>query len=161
MFFQSINPYTQQIVGTYDVLSREQLLHKIRLSEIAFKQWRLTTFYERANKMKTLAILLRTNKIDLAKLITLEMGKSILESEAEIEKSAVNCEYYADHAERSLGDELGTTIFSNKTVYDPLGAVFAIMPWNYPFWQVFRYAAPTIMAGNVTLLKRTKCYGMC
>lgn len=153
MFFQSINPYTQQIVGTYDVLSREQLLHKIRLSEIAFKQWRLTTFYERANKMKTLAILLRTNKIDLAKLITLEMGKSILESEAEIEKSAVNCEYYADHAGRLLGDELGTTIFPSKTVYDPLGAVFAIMPWNYPFWQVFRYAVPTIMAGNVTLLK--------
>ncbi|MCF6140860.1 NAD-dependent succinate-semialdehyde dehydrogenase [Flavobacterium sp. K77] len=153
MIFKSINPYTQEIVATHSILTTTQLHQKINLADNAFHHWKITSFQERALKMKRLADLLRLNKTELALLITSEMGKVLAESEAEIEKSALNCEYYAEHAEQLLKEEINATRFSSKTVYDPLGAVFAIMPWNYPFWQVFRYAAPTIMAGNVTLLK--------
>lgn len=153
MIFKSINPYTQEIVGTHPILTSVQLRQKISLADKGFHYWKTTSFNDRTVKMKRLADLLRLNKTELALLITSEMGKVLAESEAEIEKSALNCEYYAEKAEQLLKEEINSTRFNSKTVFDPLGAVFAIMPWNYPFWQVFRYAAPTIMAGNVTLLK--------
>jgi succinate-semialdehyde dehydrogenase / glutarate-semialdehyde dehydrogenase len=141
MIFKSINPFTQEVIAEHEVLTNAQLSSKIKTSELTFKNWRTTTFQERALKMRNLA------------LITREMGKILSEAVAEVEKSAENCDFYADNAERMLKDEYYDTAFKSMTVYDPLGAVFAIMPWNYPFWQVLRYAAPTIMAGNVTLLK--------
>lgn len=153
MIFKSINPYTQEIVVTHPILTSVQLRQKISLADKGFHYWKTTSFEDRTVKMKRLADLLRLNKTELALLITSEMGKVLAESEAEIEKSALNCEYYAEKAEQLLKEVINSTRFNSKTVYDPLGAVFAIMPWNYPFWQVFRYAAPTIMAGNVTLLK--------
>jgi succinate-semialdehyde dehydrogenase/glutarate-semialdehyde dehydrogenase len=103
--------------------------------------------------MQNLAHVLRENKGKLGLLITNEMGKILPESIAEVEKSAGNCDFYAENAEQMLKDEYYDTPFKSMSVYDPMGAVFAIMPWNYPFWQVLRYAAPAIMAGNVTLLK--------
>lgn len=153
MIFNSINPFTQEIIAEHEVLTNLQLNQKIDSSKRAYKLWRNTSFEERADKMKNLAQFLRANKEKLGLLITNEMGKILSESISEVEKSAANCDFYADHAEQMLKDEYYDTPFKSMSVYDPMGAVFAIMPWNYPFWQVLRYAAPAIMAGNVTLLK--------
>ena len=153
MIFKSINPFSQEVIAEHEVLTNSQLNQKLQLSESAFKIWKNTSFQERADKMRKLANILRENKEKLALLITNEMGKIISESIAEVEKSAANCDFYAEHAAEMLKDEYYDTPFKSMSVYDPMGAVFAIMPWNYPFWQVLRYAAPAIMAGNVTLLK--------
>ncbi|MFV8340271.1 NAD-dependent succinate-semialdehyde dehydrogenase [Flavobacterium sp. LB3P21] len=153
MVFKSINPFTQLIIAEHEVLTNAQLNQKLQLSERAFKNWRQTTFGQRADMMKKLANILRENKAALGLLITNEMGKVLSESISEVEKSAGNCDFYAENAEKMLKDEYYDTPFKSMSVYDPMGAVFAIMPWNYPFWQVLRYAAPAIMAGNVTLLK--------
>lgn len=153
MVFKSINPFTQLIIAEHEVLTNAQLNQKLQLSERAFKNWRQTTFEQRAVMMKHLANILREKKEELGLLITNEMGKVLPESISEVEKSAGNCDFYAENAEKILKDEQYDTPFKGMSVYDPMGAVFAIMPWNYPFWQVLRYAAPAIMAGNVTLLK--------
>jgi succinate-semialdehyde dehydrogenase/glutarate-semialdehyde dehydrogenase len=153
MIFKSINPFSQEVIAEHEVLTNTQLMQKLKLSESAFKNWRATTFQERADKMKKLANILRANKDELGLLITNEMGKILPEGIAEVEKSAGNCDFYAENAEKMLKDEYYDTPFKSMSVYDPMGAVLAIMPWNYPFWQVLRYAAPAIMAGNVTLLK--------
>ena len=155
MIFKSINPFSQEVIAEHEVLTNAQLNHKLKLSENAFKDWKTTSFQQRADKMQRLAGILRENKEKLGLLITNEMGKIIAESIAEVEKSASNCDFYAEHAEEMLQDEYYSTPFKSMSVYDPMGAVFAIMPWNYPFWQVLRYAAPAIMAGNVTLLKHS------
>ncbi|MFV8325482.1 NAD-dependent succinate-semialdehyde dehydrogenase [Flavobacterium sp. ZS1P14] len=156
MIFKSINPFSGEIIGEHEVLTNSQLNHKLELSENAFKNWRITSFQERADKMKKLANILRANKEELGLLITSEMGKIISEAISEVEKSAGNCDFYAANAEKMLKDETYDTPFTSMSVYDPMGTVFAIMPWNYPFWQVLRYAAPAIMAGNVTLLKHAR-----
>ena len=153
MIFKSINPFSQEVIAEHEVLTDIQLNKKLQLSESAFKKWKTTSFQERAGKMQNLAHVLRENKGKLGLLITNEMGKILPESIAEVEKSAGNCDFYAENAEQMLKDEYYDTPFKSMSVYDPMGAVFAIMPWNYPFWQVLRYAAPAIMAGNVTLLK--------
>ncbi|MFI0490153.1 NAD-dependent succinate-semialdehyde dehydrogenase [Flavobacterium sp.] len=153
MIIKSINPYSQAVIAEYEVLTNSQLSKKIELAEKAFKNWRNTTFQERADKMQNLANILRVKKEELGLLITSEMGKIRSEGISEVEKSAGNCDFYAVHAEEMLKDIYYDTPFKSMSVYDPSGAVFAIMPWNYPFWQVLRYAAPAIMAGNVTLLK--------
>ena len=153
MVFKSINPFSQLIIAEHEVLTNAQLNQKLQLSERAFKNWRQTTFEQRADRMKKLANILRENKAALGLLITNEMGKVLSESISEVEKSAGNCDFYAENAEKMLKDEYYDTPFKSMSVYDPMGTVFAIMPWNYPFWQVLRYAAPAIMAGNVTLLK--------
>jgi succinate-semialdehyde dehydrogenase / glutarate-semialdehyde dehydrogenase len=153
MIFKSINPFTQTVISEHEVLSNAQLNQKLELAESTFKNWRNTSFQERADKMQKFANILRANKNELGLLITNEMGKILAEAIAEVEKSAGNCNFYAENAEKMLKDELYDTPFKSMSVYDPSGAVFAIMPWNYPFWQVLRYAAPAIMAGNVTLLK--------
>lgn len=153
MTFKSINPFSQEIIAEYEALTNSQLNKKLELAETAFKNWKNTSFQERADKMQKLANILRANKEKLGLIITSEMGKIISESIGEVEKSASNCDYYAEHAEQMLKDEYYDTPFKSMSVYDPMGAVFAVMPWNYPFWQVLRYAAPAIMAGNVTLLK--------
>lgn len=153
MVFKSINPFSQLIIAEHEVLTNAQLNQKLQLSERAFKNWKQTTFEQRADRMKKLANILREKKEELGLLITTEMGKVLSESISEVEKSAGNCDFYAENAEKMLKDEYYETPFKSMSVYDPMGAVFAIMPWNYPFWQVLRYAAPAIMAGNVTLLK--------
>jgi succinate-semialdehyde dehydrogenase/glutarate-semialdehyde dehydrogenase len=153
MIFKSINPFSRAIIAEHEVLTNAKLNQKLKISESAFKNWRNTSFQERADKMKKLAHVLRANKDGLGLLITNEMGKILSEGISEVEKSAGNCDFYAENAEKMLKDQQYDTPFRSLSVYDPMGAVFAIMPWNYPFWQVLRYAAPAIMAGNVTLLK--------
>ncbi|WP_188049759.1 NAD-dependent succinate-semialdehyde dehydrogenase [Flavobacterium sp. GP15] len=153
MIFKSINPFTQEVIAEYESLTNAALNKKITLAENAFSKWKQTSFQERAEMMQKLANILRENKQKLGLLITNEMGKILSESVAEVEKSSSNCDYYAENAEQMLKDVYYETPFKSMSVYDPMGAVFAVMPWNYPFWQVLRYAAPAIMAGNVTLLK--------
>jgi succinate-semialdehyde dehydrogenase/glutarate-semialdehyde dehydrogenase len=153
MIIKSINPYSQAVIAEHEVLTNAQLAQKIELSEKAFKNWRNTTFQEKADKMKKLANILRARKEELGLLITNEMGKILSEGVSEVEKSAGNCDFYAENAEKMLKDVYYDTPFKSMSVYDPSGAIFAVMPWNYPFWQVLRYAAPAVMAGNVTILK--------
>ncbi|NDP28899.1 MAG: aldehyde dehydrogenase family protein, partial [Flavobacterium sp.] len=153
MTIKSINPYSQALIAEHEVLTNAQLAQKMELSEKAYKSWSTTTFQERADKMKKLANILRAKKEELGLLITNEMGKIISEGVSEVEKSAGNCDFYAENAEKMLKDIYYDTPFKSLSVYDPTGAIFAVMPWNYPFWQVLRYAAPAVMAGNVTILK--------
>jgi succinate-semialdehyde dehydrogenase/glutarate-semialdehyde dehydrogenase len=153
MIIKSVNPYSQAVIAEHEILTNAQLAQKIELSEKAFKNWRNTTFQERADKMEKLANILRARKEELGLLITNEMGKILSEGVSEVEKSAGNCDFYAENAEKMLKDVYYDTPFKSMTVYDPSGAIFAVMPWNYPFWQVLRYAAPAVMAGNVTILK--------
>lgn len=151
--FKSVNPYTQSEIAEHIILSNSELEKKLKLTETAYKYWRNTSFEERAEKMKKVAKLLLAKKEGLGLLITNEMGKILPEAIAEVEKSAGNCDFYAEKAEEILKEIYYDTPFKSMSVFDPMGAVLGIMPWNYPFWQVFRYVAPVIMSGNVALLK--------
>jgi len=120
----------------------------------AFLEWRKTDFSFRASLMKNAAQILREGKEHYGKILTLEMGKPITQATAEVEKCALVCEYYSDNAEKILSEEIVQTDASQSYVrFDPIGIVLAVMPWNFPFWQVFRFAAPALMAGNVCMLK--------
>jgi succinate-semialdehyde dehydrogenase / glutarate-semialdehyde dehydrogenase len=154
MIFKSINPYNLETVAEYEALSDAQIQQKLDTAVTAFKAWKKTSFAHRAELMhRVVAILLRDSEA-FANLITTEMGKIIAESRAEIAKSAGHTAYFADNTEVMMRDDI-VPFEGHKAMisFDPIGCIFAIMPWNYPFWQVFRYAAPTIMAGNVTILK--------
>jgi succinate-semialdehyde dehydrogenase/glutarate-semialdehyde dehydrogenase len=154
MTFQSINPYTRQVIASYEAESPEAIQQKIALASQAQQHWRLLTMTERGEQFKKLAVYLREHKESLAQLITDEMGKIIAEARAEVEKCAAQCDYYAEHAAQLIqADEIPTEAAYSGVQYQPLGVVFAIMPWNFPFWQVFRYAVPALMAGNATILK--------
>ncbi len=151
---QSINPYTNKVVKTYDPLTEKEINAALVKAEGAFKKWQNTDFSDRSANMHRCAMVLRNERDELANLMTMEMGKPITESRAEIEKCAWVCDYYADEAEDFLRSRPVETDASNSFIrYEPLGAILAVMPWNFPFWQVFRFAAPTLMAGNVGLLK--------
>ena len=154
MTFNSINPYTNQIVGAYTAQTTEEVNTMLNNSQAAFVAWRKTSFADRSKLLLKAADIL-TNKVDeFAQMISLEMGKPITESRAEVNKCAWVCKYYAENAEGFLMDEYIETEASKSFVkHSPIGTVFAIMPWNFPFWQVFRFAAPTLMAGNTALLK--------
>lgn len=152
--FQSVNPYTGNVIAEYEQLSDAALQQKIDLSASAFRHWRTTSFEQRAAVIIRMGELLRERKETLAHLMTAEMGKVLAESRAEIEKSAANCDYYAANAQAMLQDEIVPIAgLKSSIVYDPIGCLFAVMPWNFPLWQILRYAAPALMAGNVTILK--------
>ncbi len=152
--FRSIYPYTQEILAEYPLMNDTQLDQVIRNTSSACKTWRKYSFSERAVVLKNVSAILRRDTEMLSTLITREMGKIIGEARAEVEKCALTAEFYAVHAESFLNDETLDAGFTKSFItYQPLGTVLAIMPWNFPFWQVFRYAAPTLMAGNTTLLK--------
>ena len=154
MTFQSINPYSQQVIDTHPSLDDQGIENTLRGCDEAFQQWRKVPYPERAKSLLKLAVLLREQKKQLALTATREMGKTLGEAEAEVEKCAWVCEYYAEHAADFLKDEVIATDASRSFVrYDPIGTVLAIMPWNFPYWQVFRFAAPAVMAGNCGLLK--------
>jgi succinate-semialdehyde dehydrogenase/glutarate-semialdehyde dehydrogenase len=151
---QSINPYTLKEVYSIKEFSFEQAKAAIDTADECFKSWRTRSFSKRSDHMLAAAEELKKNKETYAEDITLEMGKPISQSIAEIEKCAWVCEYYAENAERQLANKsIETDALESYVSYEPLGAVLAVMPWNYPFWQVFRFAAPALMAGNVGLLK--------
>lgn len=154
MSLKSINPATGEKIKDYETMSDMELADILSASHDAFLQWRYVTFKERAKHLKKAGGILRAEKERLAKLITMEMGKPIGEARAEIEKCAWACDFYADQAETFLAPEIVETGGVKSYVsFQPLGTVLAIMPWNFPFWQVFRFAAPTTMAGNAILLK--------
>lgn len=150
----SHNPATGETIKSYEAHSESQLEAKLELASRTFSQWRRGDFASRARLMKAAAEVLRKNKSRYAKRMTAEMGKLTREGESEIEKCAWVCDYYADHAEAFLAEEpVHSDAAYSAIVYQPLGPVLAVMPWNFPFWQVFRFAAPNLMAGNVGLLK--------
>ncbi|MCA9736912.1 MAG: NAD-dependent succinate-semialdehyde dehydrogenase [Gemmatimonadetes bacterium] len=152
--YVSINPATGQQTGTWDCLPTADLRSVLRTAESAFATWRGTGFDERARLLRRVAALLREQKTEHGRLMAEEMGKPIRAGESEAEKCAWACDYYAEHAERFLADESADTDASRSYVaYRPLGPVLAVMPWNFPYWQVIRFAAPALMAGNTVLLK--------
>lgn len=154
MFLISINPATGQRIHIYGSHSSVQLEAALKQAHAAFLGWRELSPTTRAKHLRALARTLRTQRDDLAELITAEVGKPITQSRAEIEKCAKVCDYYAQHGADFLADEHPTGAPKSAHVsYEPLGPLLAIMPWNFPFWQLFRAAAPALMAGNPVLLK--------
>lgn len=154
MALRSINPATEEVIKEFDELTSEQIEQKLAQAQTTYESWRQTSFAERAALMKKAAQNLRNNKADLALTMTREVGKTLSASEAEIEKCAATCDYYADNAEKFLSKEVIETDAGESYVrFDPIGIVLAVMPWNFPLWQVFRFAAPALMAGNVGILK--------
>jgi len=154
MSIQTINPTTGEVLETFEPYNQQQIDEALDQARQAFLWWRVLSFAERARYLQSIASHLRDHKNELARTAVLEMGKSITEAEAEVEKCAWNCDYFADHAERFLTDEKITSNASESYVaFRPLGVILAIMPWNFPYWQVFRAAAPALMAGNTTVLK--------
>jgi succinate-semialdehyde dehydrogenase/glutarate-semialdehyde dehydrogenase len=159
---KSINPFTGQLLKEYESYSEDKLKEVLANSERAFKVWKDYSFEKRSSLFNKIAGKLREKKGLLSTLMTSEMGKPIKEAEAEVEKCAWVCEYYAENAEFFLKDDLIISDASESYVeYDPLGCILAIMPWNFPFWQVFRFAAPTIMAGNTGILKHASNVPQC
>jgi acyl-CoA reductase-like NAD-dependent aldehyde dehydrogenase len=153
---ETINPSTGKVIATYDKISKEEVSRKVKNARLAFEKWEKVDIFERTAFMRSLGRVMRKNKDEYAKLITEEMGKPIRQSIAEIEKCAWVCDYYSEHAESFLRDELIPTEFRKSFVsFEPLGVVAGIMPWNFPFWQVMRYAVPTVTAGNVGILKHS------
>jgi succinate-semialdehyde dehydrogenase / glutarate-semialdehyde dehydrogenase len=151
---KSINPYTGELLYEFEELSAKGIDQKLEAAENSFQKWRKTTLDERATLMRKAAKILKGSAPEYGRTITLEMGKPISQAVAEVEKCAWVCEYYAEHAGAHLADEVVETDADLSLVrYEPLGAILAVMPWNFPFWQVFRFAAPALMAGNVGLLK--------
>ena len=151
---QSINPTNDEVIREYEELTEQEIASVLQKSQTAFEQWRETDFSHRAPLMKKAAEVLRDHRQEYAELMAREMGKPVLGGRSEVEKCAWVCEYYAEHAESFLADQPIETDASNSFVaFQPLGVVLAVMPWNFPFWQVFRFAAPGLMAGNAGVLK--------
>ena len=154
MAIVSINPATGETIKTYDEMTPAQAAAAVDQAHEAWRTWRRTPFAERARLMKRAAAILRERKTELAVLMAQEMGKPLKQGVAEAEKCALGCDYFAETAEAHLRPEAITTDASKSYVaFEPLGVILAIMPWNFPLWQVFRFAAPALMAGNVGVLK--------
>jgi succinate-semialdehyde dehydrogenase / glutarate-semialdehyde dehydrogenase len=154
MKYQSINPYSSELIEEFERISEEALSLKLEHAANTFKSWRAVHFNKRAELMREAARVLRDGKNKYGVTITNEMGKPLKEAIAEVEKCAWACEFYAEKTPDFLADErIASDADKSFVRYDPIGTVLAIMPWNFPFWQVFRFAAPALMAGNVCLLK--------
>lgn len=154
MEFKSINPYNNEVIEIFQEQTQQQITTILAKADETFALWRRTSFAQRATVLLNAAKILEDNIDEYAKTMTLEMGKPILEAKAEVKKCAWVCEYYAKHAEEFLASEIVSTDADESFIsYEPIGCVLAIMPWNYPFWQVFRFIAPALMAGNVGVLK--------
>jgi succinate-semialdehyde dehydrogenase / glutarate-semialdehyde dehydrogenase len=163
MTYQSINPYTAQTVKTFSQISDSALEQHLSASHACFQlKWRLTSFQQRRTILKRAAQLMRERSVELAELITLEMGKLIAQSRGEVALSAAILDYYADHAQAFLAPETLLTAKGEATVVsDPIGVLFGVEPWNYPYYQVARFAAPNLMAGNVVMVKHASNVPQC
>jgi succinate-semialdehyde dehydrogenase / glutarate-semialdehyde dehydrogenase len=158
----TLNPYDQSVVGEFQTLDAAALNARIELAGQTFQKWKRTTFAERRERMLAAASVLVQNKERYARTIAMEMGKVLPEAVAEVEKSAAGCRFFAEHAEEYLKDMLIQTEARKSLVsFHPTGAILAVMPWNFPFWQVIRFAAPALMAGNVGLLKHASSVTTC
>jgi succinate-semialdehyde dehydrogenase/glutarate-semialdehyde dehydrogenase len=162
MAIQTINPANGELLKSFAPLSAAQLEQKIQLAQSTFSKFRGLRFAERGRMMRKAADILEAQKLELAQLMTLEMGKTLRSAVDEAVKCAWACRFYAENGERFLADELiETTAKKSYVRYQPLGVILVIMPWNYPFWQVFRFIAPGLMAGNVGLLKHASNVPQC
>ena len=162
MAIATVNPSTGQLVKSFEPMPDSQIEEKIRRAALTFPKFRSLTFAQRAEMMKKAGDMLEREKNELAALVTTEMGKALRSAVDEVAKCAWVCRYYAEHAERMLADEVVETAASRSFVrYQPLGVVLVVMPWNYPFWQVFRFIAPGLMGGNVGLLKHASNVPQC
>jgi len=162
MGIASINPATQQVLKTFEPLSGSQIEEKLQMAASAFAEYRKVPFSERARMMLRAADILENEKDSHARLMTSEMGKTFRSAVDEALKCAWACRYYAENAEKFLADEVVDTGVKRSYIhYQPLGPVLAIMPWNFPFWQVVRFVAPALMAGNVGLLKHASNVPQC
>ena len=154
---KTVNPANGEVVANYKEMSRQDAAIIVDMAHKAYQQWRTSDFNTRADSMNKAAELLKRDKEMLAALMTMEMGKPSKQGLAEIEKCAWVCEYYAENAREFLQDETVTTDARESFItYQPIGVVLAVMPWNFPFWQVFRFAAPALMAGNGAVLKHAR-----
>lgn len=162
MGIATINPATGEVIQTFEPLNDREIAEKLDLAQTAFEAYRHTTFEQRSGWMIAAAGILDARKAEFGKLMTLEMGKTLKSAIAEVEKCAWVCRFYADRSAEFLQDVAVQTDASSSFVrYQPLGIVLAVMPWNFPFWQVFRFAAPGLMAGNVGLLKHASNVPQC
>ena len=162
MAIATINPATGEVVKTFEPLSAAQIEKKLQLAASAFQTYRHTSFADRAAKLMKAAEILEKEKDECANLMTLEMGKPLKAAVGEALKCASGCRYYAENAERFLADEVVATGAKRSFIrYLPIGPILAVMPWNFPFWQVFRFVAPGLMAGNVGLLKHASNVPQC
>jgi succinate-semialdehyde dehydrogenase / glutarate-semialdehyde dehydrogenase len=162
MAIATTNPATGEVLKTFEPLTPAQIEQKLQLAASAFRDHRRTSFADRAAKMMRVAEILEKEKDECARLMTLEMGKPLKAAVAEALKCATGCRYYAENAERFLADEIVDTGAKRSFIrYLPIGPILAIMPWNFPFWQVFRFVAPALMAGNVGLLKHASNVPQC
>src|SRR6266705_2185950 len=162
MAIASINPATGQVLRTFEPLADWQIEAKLRLAAETFPKFRKLAFADRARMMSKAADILESEKETLGRLMTTEMGKTFRSAVDEAVKCASGCRYYAENAERFLADEVVQTTAKRSYIrYQPLGVVLAVMPWNFPFWQVFRFIAPGLMAGNVGLLKHASNVPQC
>ena len=154
MAIETINPATGKLIKSFSEMTRLEVDNYINYADLQFQSWKETTFETRSKLMFKAADVLKERKEELGRILTLEMGKPLKQAISEIEKCAWVCEYYAKNAENILKKEIIETDASESYVqFDPIGVVLAVMPWNFPFWQVFRFAAPNLMAGNVGILK--------
>src|SRR6202165_2909110 len=162
MAIATVNPTTGQLVKTFEALSDAQIEEKLAKAAETFVTYRKVPFAERARMMRKAADILETEKEKFAKLMTTEMGKTYRSAVEEALKGATGCRYYAENVERFLADEIVETSAKRSYIsYQPLGPILAVMPWNFPFWQVLRFAAPALMAGNVGLLKHASIVPQC
>lgn len=162
MSITAINPATGEEIRDFEPFSVEEVDRRLQLATDVFREWRGTTFEERSRLMSRAAEILEEEQEELGRLMTAEMGKTFVAAKAEAAKCARACRFYAENAGRMLEDEVVQTQADESFVtYQPLGLVLAIMPWNFPFWQVFRFAAPSLMAGNVGLLKHASNVPQC
>ena len=158
----SINPATGETLRTFEAFSDADIEDRLRRAEAAYAIHRRTALADRARWLTAAAEILETERDAFGRIMTLEMGKPIGAARAEAAKCAAGCRYYAEHGERLLADETVDMGAGHSFVrYQPIGPVLAVMPWNFPFWQVFRFAAPALMAGNVGLLKHASNVPQC
>jgi len=162
MAIASINPATGETLKTFEPLTSAAVGQKIALASHTFRAYRMTSFAQRAQWLNQAARILDQRKQEFGAIMTIEMGKTLKSAIAEAEKCAWACRYYAEHGERHLAAEpIATNASRSYVCYQPLGPVLAVMPWNFPFWQVFRFAAPALLAGNVGLLKHSSNVPQC
>src|SRR5579862_8078208 len=162
MAIASTNPATGELLKTYESLTESQIEDKLQLAVSAFRKHRKTSFADRTKKMIRAAEILEAENDECAQLMTLEMGKPLKAAVAEAVKCASGCRFYAENAEKFLADEVIETGAKRSFIrYLPIGPILAVMPWNFPFWQVFRFVAPALMAGNVGLLKHASNVPQC
>lgn len=162
MAIESRNPFNNEVIKEFEEEGEKQIINKIELAENTYQDWKKTSFTNRKELMFKTSVLLRDRKEHYASLMTMEMGKAKREAIAEIEKCALACDYYAENAEKFLSDKpLEVPEGEAYVAHDPIGIVLAVMPWNFPFWQVFRFLAPNLMVGNVGLLKHASNVPQC